>query len=241
MWQHVHGKVGIESPTCSHHVSPCAFDNACSHLGTILGTYADNAQHEANLVLQEAIKACWQHSGNLKEVHFVLFGSDTLNVWLAQADKLLQPVVDTTEKSSVASPLKDDATPMDTALDAQAGKDDLPAMAGTAAAMKRDSGSGPSTSDSSPAKDEPSAMTDTAAPLQASKTEAIANKTAQGKEVVTQGQSVHTLTGVKEGAASEASQEALGAPEVLEAAPPANYADPLVHSASQDASQSNSS
>lgn len=173
----------------------------------------------------------------------MLFGPDTLDVWLAQADKHLEPIPDTTEKSSRASPVKDDATPMDTALDAQAGKDDSAAVEGTAEAFVRkgESGPRPGTSDSSPAKDEPSAMTDTAKPLHASETDAIANKTAQGKEDVKQGQSVQTLTGVKEGEASDASQEALGAPEVLEAAPPANYADPPGHSASQDASQRNSS
>ena len=185
------------------------------------------------VILQEAIKACWLNAGDLKEVHFVLFGSDTHDVWLAQANKHLKPVADT-EKSSHASPAKDEASPMDAAPTEEAGKHDSPAAEGSAEALvtKHDSSPSPSTSDSPPEKDEPSAMIGTGESQHASETGEAASKTAQGQEDATQGQSVQTLTGVKEGEASEASQEALGAPEVLEAAPPANYANLSGHSAS---------
>lgn len=46
-----------------------------------------------NSFLQAALQACYENSGDLKEVHFVLFGSDTYDVWLAAADKHFKPVV----------------------------------------------------------------------------------------------------------------------------------------------------
>lgn len=192
-------------------------------------------------VPQEAIRACWQYSGDLKEVHFVLFGSDTLDVWLAKADKLLKPVADTTEEStsSHASPAGDEASPMDDTPDAKADKDEPSPMQGTAGASATEDESSPmqTATHKPPARDEPSAVQGTAASQQALEPRATDSTPAQSTGSVEQGQSVQTLTGVKEGEASEASQEALGAPEVLEAAPPANDADMPGHSGSQDASQ----
>ena len=188
--------------------------------------------------LQEAIKACYQNSGDLKEVHFVLFGSDTLDVWLAQANKNLKPIADTTEEStsSHASPTKDESSPMDD-TDAKAGKDDSSPMEGAAEA----------TADTSPMQTtpqnilasggEPSTRGRLTAP-QASQPKATEGTAKQGNEgAEQQGESVQTLTGVKEGEASEAPLEAMGAPEVLEAAPPANDADLPGHSGSHDASK----
>lgn len=42
--------------------------------------------------VQTALRACFEHSHDLEEVHFVLFGSDTYNMWKAQADKFLKPL-----------------------------------------------------------------------------------------------------------------------------------------------------
>lgn len=169
----------------------------------------------------------------------MLFGSDTLDIWLAQANKHLKRVADTTEESSHASPVRDEASPMDAAPDAEAGKDSSAAGEGTADAVVTGSDSGPRQNaiHSSHAKDEPSAMEDTAASVQGSQTETTSSKTVQGKADATERPSVQTLTGVKEGEASEAPQEALGAPEVLEAAPPANDAVLAGRSESQAASQ----
>lgn len=68
-------------------------------------------------MLQDALSACYECSGDLKEVHFVLFGSDTYDVWLAEANKHLKPVTDTgndTQQGDVSrsSPAKDKASPM---------------------------------------------------------------------------------------------------------------------------------
>ena len=46
------------------------------------------------MLLQVAIQACWQGCGALEEVHFVLFGSDTYDIWRAEAQKRLKPVED---------------------------------------------------------------------------------------------------------------------------------------------------
>ena len=64
------------------------------------------------------MQACYENSGDLKEVHFVLFGSDTYDVWLAAADKHFKPVVadDNAQQAnadaSASSPASDEASPM---------------------------------------------------------------------------------------------------------------------------------
>ena len=193
-------------------------------------------------VPQEAIKACYQNSGDLKEVHFVLFGSDTLDVWLAQANKSLQPIANTTEESSTsrASPVKDESSPMDDTPDAKAGKDNSSPMEGAAEAPGAESDTSPMQStlqDILVSGGEPSTLGGLAAPDQASEPKASAGRATQGNGGAEQGESVQTLTGVKGGEASEAPLEAMGAPEVLEAAPPASSADLPEHSGSQHASQ----
>ncbi len=66
------------------------------------------------------MQACYENSGDLEEVHFVLFGSDTYDVWLAVADKHLKPVTvndnyaqQANADASASSPANsDEASPM---------------------------------------------------------------------------------------------------------------------------------
>ena len=66
------------------------------------------------------MQSCFENSGDLKEVHFVLFGSDTYDVWLAAAEKHLKPVTANDDNAqqanadtSASSPKSsDDASPM---------------------------------------------------------------------------------------------------------------------------------
>lgn len=193
--------------------------------------------------MQEAIKACYQHSGDLKEVHFVLFGSDTLDVWLAQANKNLKPIAEPAEESAAshASPAKDKSSSMDDTPDAKAGKDNSSPMEGVAEATRAEGDTSPmqTTLQTIVASGgEPSTFGGLAAPEQASELKVTEGRATQGhKGAEQQAEAVQTLTGVKEGGASEAPLEAMGAPEVLEAAPPANDANLPGHSGSQDASQ----
>lgn len=192
-------------------------------------------------MLQEAIKACYQFSGELKEVHFVLFGSDTLDVWLAQANKHLKPIAGTTEEStpSHASPAEDESSPMDDTPNAEAGKDNSSPMEHVSQPppAKDTTSTMPTTlQDLLVTGGQPSTLGGLVASQPASTSKAIDERVTQGDGGVEQGESVQTLTGVKSGDASEAPLEALGAPEVLEAAPPANDAGPG-HSGSQDALQ----
>ena len=178
--------------------------------------------------VQEAIKACWFHSGDLEEVHFVLFGSDTLNVWLAGADKHLTPVSSSasTATSNAASPPRDEALPMDDSQGAAAAKDDSTPMEAT----QDDSGSAPATA--TQAKDVPTALQGTDAPDSSSGgAGADGSAAASGNSADQPGNSVHAL---KEVGASQAPAEALAAPEILEAAPPANNPAFSGHSTSQD-------
>ena len=197
-------------------------------------------------MLQEAIKACYQNSGDLKEVHFVLFGSDTLDVWLAQANKSLKPIADTTEKStsSHASPTKDESSPMDDTPDTKAGKDDSSLMKGASEAPAAENDTSPMQTtlpDIQVSRGEPSTSGGLATSERALEPKPTGGRATQGNEgAEQQGESVQTLTGVKEGEASEAPLEAMGAPEVLEAAPPANDADLPGHCRSQNASQKES-
>ena len=192
--------------------------------------------------LQEAIKACYQNSGDLKEVHFVLFGSDTLDVWLAQANKSLKSVADSTEEStsSHASSAKDESSPMDATPYATAGKDSSSAVERAAEAPAAEGGTSSTKTtlqDILASLGEPSTLGGLPAPEQASESKATAGRATQGNVGTEQGESVQTLTGVKEGKASEAPLEAIRAPEVLEAAPPASDANLPGHSGSPDASQ----
>lgn len=44
-------------------------------------------------MLQTALRACHANAFDLKEVHFMLFGSDTYNTWIAEIERLrLEPV-----------------------------------------------------------------------------------------------------------------------------------------------------
>jgi len=91
---------------------------------TIDVVYCNHKQHEAHCaglsLLQAALQACYENSGDLKEVHFVLFGSDTYDVWLAAASKHLNPVTaddDNAQQAnadaSASSPANsDEASPM---------------------------------------------------------------------------------------------------------------------------------
>lgn len=141
----------------------------------------------------DAVKACWEAAGDLKEIHFVLFGSDTYDVWLAEAKKRLTPVADSSSENAKA-------------CDA---------------------------SRSSPAQDEASPMEDTASPGR-KKSSSGQQESFQGPESTEHASSVQTLTGVKKGTAGEAAEEALAAPEVLEAAEPAKETDLPGHSRDKD-------
>ena len=197
-------------------------------------------------MLQEAIKACYQHSGDLKEVHFVLFGSDTLDVWLAQANKSLKPIADTTEKStsSRASPTKDESSPMDDTPEAKPAQDGSSPMEGASEAPAAETDTSPmqtTLQDIPVSRGELSTSGDLATSERALEPKSTGGGATQGNEgAEQQGESVQTLTGVKEGEASEAPLEAMGAPEVLEAAPPASDADLPGRSRSQNASQKRS-
>lgn len=150
-----------------------------------------------------ALQACYENCGDLKEVHFVLFGSDTYDVWLAAADKHFKPVVadDNAQQAnadaSASSPASDEASPMQ----------------------------GTTSQDASPATGSPQHSS-------ASK-DGSAREVAATDELSKEETSVQTLTGVKEGKASEPAQEALDVPEVLEAAEPATDADLPGHSPEQ--------
>lgn len=173
-------------------------------------------------------------------MHFVLFGSDTLDVWLAQANKHLKPVASTTEEStpSHASPAKDESSPMDDTPNAEAGKDNSYPMEGVSQPPPAQSDASPMLSklqEASVTGGQPSTLGGLAASQPASDSKATDGGVTQGSGGAEQGESVQTLTGVKVGDASEAPLEALGAPEVLEAAPPANDAALPGHSGSQDA------
>ena len=69
------------------------------------------------LLWQDALQACFHNSGDLKEVHFVLFGSDTYDVWLAEANKHLKPVADSADSTQVGN---NDAASLGTAVDDEA-------------------------------------------------------------------------------------------------------------------------
>lgn len=69
------------------------------------------------LLLQDAVTACFHNSGDLKEVHFVLYGSDTYDVWLAEANKHLKPVADSADSTQVEN---SDAASLGTAGDVEA-------------------------------------------------------------------------------------------------------------------------
>lgn len=194
---------------------------------------------------QDAIKACWHFSGDLTEIHFVLFGSDTLNVWLAEADKQLRPVADTTDSSASSNAgSASEVAPMDDIPAAKDAEDDSSPMKDASDAKATEHKSSPMQAMSSPAND-PSPMQGTTALQQSSRqaaTRATDSTEGQGTKrqgverqgAERQGASVQILTGVKDGKSSEAPQEALAAPEVLEAAPPANDTNMPGHDASQN-------
>lgn len=148
----------------------------------------------------DALKACWDNSGDLKEVHFVLFGSDTYDVWLAEADKHLKPVVDSADSTQVGN---NNAATLGTATD-----DEASPMQGTTSADQSHAAAAAQSPQLSPDSRDESAREE------ASMDESRKEDTA-----------VQTLTGVKEGKDSEPAQEALAAPEVLEAIKPATDAD----------------
>ncbi|KAL0040249.1 hypothetical protein WJX77_001427 [Trebouxia sp. C0004] len=155
-----------------------------------------------------ALQACFENSGDLKEVHFVLFGSDTYDVWLAAADKHLKPV---TVNDGIAQQANTDAS-----ASSPTSSDEASPMHGTTsqdASLAIHAAGSPQRSSAS--KD--GSARDVAATDESSKEET----------------SVQTLTGVKEGEASEPAQEALAVPEVLEAAEPATNADLPGHSPEQ--------
>ncbi|DBB05906.1 TPA: hypothetical protein ACH3X3_009906 [Trebouxia sp. C0006] len=154
-----------------------------------------------------ALQSCFENSGDLKEVHFVLFGSDTYDVWLAAAEKHLKPVTANDDNAQQAN--------ADTSASSPKSSDDASPMQGT------------TSQDASPA-------TNAAGSPQHSS----ASKSGSAREVATADESkeessVQTLTGVNEGKASEPAQEALAAPDVLEAAKPATDADLPGHSPDQ--------
>ena len=175
-------------------------------------------------MLQEAIRACWNCSGDLTEVHFVLFGSDTLNVWLAEADKRLKPVADTRDSSASSNAgSASEVAPMDDTPAAKDAQDDSSPMRDASNTTDTQHKSSPMQATVSPATDEPSPVQGTTALQQSSGQAATgAPNSAERQGTKRQGGSVQTLTGVKSGEDSKAPQEALAAPEVLEAAAPAN-------------------
>lgn len=172
----------------------------------------------------------------------MLFGSDTLDVWLAQANQHLKPIASTTEEStpSHASPAEDESSPMDDTPNAEADKDNSSPMEGVSQPppAKNPTSTMPTTlQDILVTGGQPSTLGGLAASQPASKPKTTDDTATQGSGGTGQGESVQTLTGVKVGDASEAPLEAMGAPEVLEAAPPTNDAGLPGHNGSQDALQ----
>ncbi|DBA72400.1 TPA: hypothetical protein ACH3X2_010433 [Trebouxia sp. C0005] len=155
-----------------------------------------------------ALQACYENSGDLKEVHFVLFGSDTYDVWLAAADKHFKPVV------------ADDNMAQQANADASASS---PASSVEASPMQ-----GTTSQDASPATNAAGSPQLSSASKHKSAREVAATDESSKEET-----SVQTLTGLKKGKASEPAQEALAAPEELEAAEPATDADLPGHSPEQ--------
>lgn len=147
-----------------------------------------------------ALQTCYENSGDLKEVHFVLFGSDTYDVWLAAADKHLKPVTvhDNNDQQANA----------DASASSPAGSDEASPMHGTTS------------------RDTPLAINAAGSPQHSSALkDGSAREVAATDESSRQETSIQTLTGVKEGKSSEPAQQALAVPEVLEAAEPATDAD----------------
>ena len=121
----------------------------------------------------------------------MLFGSDTYNIWLAEAQKRLKPVEDSS-KAANASSLEGNGVEPSENPDATCSK-------ATESAST-------------------DAMTDSP------------QQSAPQHDKTGDDSTVQTLTGVKQGKAAYAAQEALAAPEVLEAAEPVKETDLPGHS-----------
>ena len=188
------------------------------HYGDKLSTWSFCTQTGVNgcvPMLQAALTACHEFCGDLEEVHFVLFGSDTYDVWRAQADEHLQPILGSAgseeTQASEPKPVQDGSSPMQGTMP--------PVDDGASPMQVRLS---PDTSPTNPLKQgHDNVQLKDESPLGS-----LQNDT-----------SIQTLTGVKVGEAGESAQEAMAAPEVLEAAAPAQQSGLSRRGPSTDSSE----
>lgn len=58
-------------------------------------------QSQTISAVQTALKACYHFSHDVKEVHFVLFGSDTYNIWISEAEKHFKTAQDESSQNGM--------------------------------------------------------------------------------------------------------------------------------------------